>query len=172
MLRGVVVFGRDARAVVTPSAFVSRLDSPRADGAAADATDLERALRLAAALFPPGRARKIVILSDGVETAGDALALAPSLRANHIFVDVAAILPPDKSLPPEALLRPLSLAPSVASRAPFTLPVHVWSSEAQTAALTLRRDGTMVERRAARLPAGDSIWNFTQTIAGAGIAAL
>ncbi|MCW3061495.1 MAG: von Willebrand factor type [Capsulimonas sp.] len=165
---GVVVFARDARPSVTVSDLVQQISSLKANGIAREATDLEHALRMASAMFPEDRAKKIVLLSDGNETAGDVQALTPSLAASHILVDVADVFPPDKSLPPEALVRPLALVSRVAVRAPFAIPVHVWSSQAQAATLTLRGDGKVVSRRVVRLPAGDSLWEFTETMARPG----
>ncbi|BDI31866.1 chloride channel protein [Capsulimonas corticalis] len=161
---GVVVFARDARAAAAPSTLVEQIHSLRSGGVVKDATDLEHALRLALALFPPDRAKKIVLLSDGNETAGNVASLEPALQANHIAVDVADIFPSDKFLPPEALLKPLALASRVAVRTPFAIPVHAWSSRAQAATLSLGVDGRFAERRAVHLPAGDSAWEFTRTM--------
>lgn len=73
-LLGVVVFdGRSVAALAPTSAEVEGLElrGPRRAG-----TDIGEALRYAAAMFPPGAARRLVLVSDGNETAGDALAAA------------------------------------------------------------------------------------------------
>ncbi len=51
-------------------------------------TDLSEAIRLALALFPPNSARRIVILSDGVETVGDARSVARLAAANGVDIMV------------------------------------------------------------------------------------
>jgi Ca-activated chloride channel homolog len=58
------------------------------EGARPLETNLAAGLRLATALFPPASARRIVILSDGNQNAGDALTEADYLRASGIPVDV------------------------------------------------------------------------------------
>jgi len=54
-------------------------------------TNLAGALRLAAAVFPPDSAKRIVILSDGNETAGDAAAEARRLAAADVGIDVVPL---------------------------------------------------------------------------------
>ncbi len=54
-------------------------------------TDLAGAIRMAAAVFPPDTARRIVIVSDGNETTGDALAEARRVTAADIGIDVAPL---------------------------------------------------------------------------------
>ena len=90
----VVSFGRSARI----DAPIGRRDEPNQqlpdatatlDGADREATDLGQAITTAAALLPPANAgylRRIVLLSDGNETAGSALAAArtPALRGVEI----------------------------------------------------------------------------------------
>ncbi len=53
-----------------------------------DETNLAAGLRMARAIVPPDTARRIVLLSDGNENAGDALAEADRLAAERIPVDV------------------------------------------------------------------------------------
>ncbi len=55
------------------------------------ATDLSAGLSLAAGLFPPGVARRIVVVSDAVETQGDAEEAARDLGIGGVVVDVVAV---------------------------------------------------------------------------------
>ncbi len=55
------------------------------------ATDLAGALRAAAAVLPPAGSRRVVVLTDGVETAGDARTAAEELRLLGIAVDVVEL---------------------------------------------------------------------------------
>ena len=62
---------------------------------AADASDLSSALEFAAALLPPDQAGRIVLLSDGVVTAGrDPLVSAASLAERGVEIDTIPCLPP------------------------------------------------------------------------------
>jgi uncharacterized membrane protein/Mg-chelatase subunit ChlD len=54
-------------------------------------SNLAEALRMAAAVFPPDTAKRIVILSDGNQTTGDALAEARRIRAADIGIDVVPL---------------------------------------------------------------------------------
>ncbi|MFI4874040.1 MAG: glutamine amidotransferase, partial [Blastopirellula sp. JB062] len=56
-----------------------------------DATNLEAALKLAQASFSEDEAKRIVVVTDGNQTLGDAQPLARALAANGIGVDVAPI---------------------------------------------------------------------------------
>ncbi len=79
---GIVVFGREA--------YVDRLPSadPRWSTIAthphADATNIEEAIRLAAALIPEDSPGRVVLLSDGLETLGRAETALAQLAARHI----------------------------------------------------------------------------------------
>ncbi|MEI7642912.1 MAG: glutamine amidotransferase [Chloroflexales bacterium] len=73
-------------------------------------SDLAEAMRSARALLPGGG--RVVLLSDGLQTGGDALAEARTLATAGIVVDVASVIPAD--LPDAAIL---------AVRAPRTLRV-------------------------------------------------
>jgi len=57
-------------------------------GTEPDRTDLSGAIRLALAMFPQGLAKRIVLLSDGNQNAGDALAEAAEAAASGVAVDV------------------------------------------------------------------------------------
>ena len=74
-----------------------------------DATDLAAGLRLGADLLPAAYRPREVLLSDGQETNGDAVAAARSLHARGVEVDV---VPLPAAGGPEALVETVT-APSV-----------------------------------------------------------
>ena len=55
-------------------------------------TDLAEAIRLGMALFPSGTARRMVILSDGAETSGDAKAAAEFAAASGVEIVVVPFI--------------------------------------------------------------------------------
>lgn len=76
-LLGVVYADSRPQPVRAPSiAPIGDLPTPVAGD---EGTDLESALRLAAAMVPPGAAGRILLISDGNQTVGDALAAAEEL---------------------------------------------------------------------------------------------
>src|SRR6202035_5761753 len=70
-----------------------------------DATDLAAGLRLAADLLPSDYRPRVVLLSDGQETTGDAVAQARLLNARGVEVDV---VPLPSASGPEALVDSVS----------------------------------------------------------------
>ncbi len=87
---GVVVFGREAAVEVPPLDHAWRLArieseyNPRS-------TNLEAALELARATFPPDSAKRVVIISDGNETAGRAKPQAAALLDAGVGIDCVPI---------------------------------------------------------------------------------
>ncbi len=86
---GLVVFGRESSVEVSPSEKfefdkIHSVISP-------EATDIARALRLAAAACPEWAQKRIVLLSDGNENSGDAAAEALAARARGAEVWTAAL---------------------------------------------------------------------------------
>ena len=86
---GVAVFGRELRLDMALTA------TPRFDGLSTivdeTATDLGGALLAVAAVLPTAGSRRVVVLTDGVETTGSARAAARELAAAGIAVDILTI---------------------------------------------------------------------------------
>ena len=88
---GLVAFGR--------TAVVERALGPAVDARIATAeiaptgTNIETALRVARASLPAGQARRLVLLSDGLQTSGDALAEAARAAIDNVRIDV--VIPPE-----------------------------------------------------------------------------
>lgn len=91
--------GKDRLAIVTfgGSAEAAQLPAPQllldrlAPTARPDQSNLGAALRLASALLPPDAARRLVLLSDGNENAGDATAESEALRSANIPLDAVPL---------------------------------------------------------------------------------
>ncbi|MEQ8848327.1 VWA domain-containing protein [Botrimarina sp.] len=84
---GVIVFGGDAEVELPPVDFnyeMTRIESL----VDRQATNLEAAMSRAMALFPPDSARRVVLVTDGNETSGDALRQARAMAAAGVSVDV------------------------------------------------------------------------------------
>ncbi len=84
-LLGIVVFDGSAAVVASPTR-VDVLDRPL-DLTMTEGTNLAGAIRLAAAMFPPDAARKLVIFSDGNETEGKALEAAMEIAGPGVRVE-------------------------------------------------------------------------------------
>lgn len=88
-LLGVVLF--DGRAVASLAPTARRDIDPRLDVTVRDGTNIADALRFANLIAPAGAARRIVLVSDGAETDGDASIAARELAAAGTPVDVVPI---------------------------------------------------------------------------------
>ncbi len=149
---GAVVFGRDARIEASPDA---RPLSPRLLSAVAPAgTDLAGAVRLASAMFPNGKARRLVVLSDGNATQGDFEAATEVARGDGTEIDAV----PMGANPGRKEVVALGLeAPSVAQRRqPVELTATIGASVATDALVELDEGGTVLSRESVRLKAGEN----------------
>lgn len=153
---GVIVFGQTPSLDVPPSPAPS-LDALHAS-VAANATDLAAALRLAEGAFPSGRGRRIVVLSDGCETRGDAAAESDTLRLAGVRVDIAPsdldLDSPSATAAPEALVAAVQAPDEAQASAPIPVRVQMESTVAQSAVLTVSRDGRVLSRQTVALAAG------------------
>lgn len=120
---GLIVFGREAAIEFPPYDD----DLPVVRGVESylgrtDATNLESALKLAAASFPEDSAKRIVIITDGVETVGTAGAVAKSMADAGIGIDVVPISMAAKS---EILVEKVDLPTNIRQGQPFETRVVI-----------------------------------------------
>lgn len=152
---GVALFGGDARLELTLQSEVQlgqpavQIDPSR--------TDLAGALRLAAAVLPGDARRRVVLVSDGRPTQGDAMAEAERLAAAGIPVDVHVV---GRQVGPDAAVVRVQ-APGTASEGE-TIPVRavVHADRPGPALVALLQDGTVVDERTVDLVAGDNEVSF------------
>jgi uncharacterized membrane protein len=114
---GLIVFGREAAIEFPP--FDD--DLPVVRGVESylgrtDATNLESALKLAQASFPEDSAKRVVILTDGIETIGSSTAVAKSMVENGIGIDV---IPISLSARSEILVEKVDLPGNIRQGQPF-----------------------------------------------------
>lgn len=145
-LVGVVVFDGEPTALTTPRHLTSDdiLDQPF-DIAIVEGTNIEEALRFAGAIFPHDAARRIVLISDGVETAGDALAAAienTDETGAPTPIDIVAI---DYATPNEILVESVDSPPNAAGESTVPVRVVIRSTSTATGELLLLREGRPVD---------------------------
>ena len=141
-LLGVVVYAGSTMAVTIPSASGS--SDYEIEYTLTDGSNIETALRFAQRLFPPDAARRIVLISDGVETGGDALTAASELASSPtpIRIDVAPVTYRARS---EVMVEAIDAPPRAAAGA--TVPVRVVLSATQptTGTINLRYNGDLLD---------------------------
>lgn len=85
-------------------------------------TNMAEAIRLGLALFPPDAAKRIVLLSDGLETTGDALRAAELAAATGVQIEYVPFgIPRDK----EVLVSSVSVPAVVGEDEPFDLIISI-----------------------------------------------
>lgn len=157
-LAGVVAFGGEAMVDRFPD------DGFRGGEVAArpspDATDLEAAVRLARGLFPAGQEKRLVLVTDGVETRGsiEEAVAAAAADLDVAWLELASL---DR---PEALVEQISVPDRVVAGQPHRVRVAVRASQEMTATLRLYRGSVPVAAAPVRLEAGSTqVFAFDQT---------
>ncbi len=157
-LAGVAFFGGDARLELTVQPR-ARLGQP-ATKVDASRTNLAGALRLAGAVLPSDARRRIVVVSDGRATEGDAATEAQRLRDQGIRVDVHAV---DALGGDDMAVSRIDAPGRVRQGEAFTVRATITSTTPQPVALRWTRDGQTVEERVVDVPAGQSVVELAQT---------
>lgn len=164
---GLVVFDGRASTVLAPTRADVLEDALVAT--TYPGTDIEDAVRLGLALFPPEGGRRLVLVSDGNETAGDALAAAETAatggldgRGGRIPIDVLPV-----TYRVENDVQVVRVDAPGSARPGQTVPVRVVLESARpvTGRLVLRLEGEAIDlngdapgtSRPIRVPAGRSV---------------
>lgn len=164
-LTGIVLFGRNSVVEVMPT----RLQKLPPFTAAPDraATDIASALRLAMALFPDGYSRRIVLLSDGNETHGDALSVAEVARTEGITIDVVPLPTAEKKR--ELIVTDVLMPSETKVGQPFPVRVIVEATAPASGILRVDRDGIPVKEVPVNLSPGRNAIAFSLRVNKAGI---
>ncbi len=144
-LFGVVVF--DGRSIAVSAPSTAPANDLTIDYHLADGTDIGAALRLAGLLFPPNAARRVVLISDGVETAGDALEAARELAAtgNSNARTPVDVMPIVFRVQREVMIEAVDAPPRAGDGATIAVRVVLSSTEATTGTLDLLYEDEQVD---------------------------
>ncbi len=148
----VVVFGQDA--LVERMASEDPLFADLSSVPVTVRTDIASALQLAMALFPDEGAKRLVLLSDGRENLGEALAQAELAAAHEIAVDYVPLRGPEGEV--EVLIEALQAPPEVRLGQRFDLSVSLHSSAEVGASLRVLSEGKLIHAQELRLQRGSS----------------
>ncbi|MGY8769791.1 MAG: glutamine amidotransferase [Pirellulales bacterium] len=175
-LAGVIAFGRDPAIEVPPYDDILPIQQGRLESlinVRVDATNIEAALKLAQAMFPEDAAKRIVIITDGNETAGDAEAIAKNLVANGIGID---IVPVELSTRSEVAVEKIALPEDVRKGQPIQASVVLNNMTEPTAddpgnvqgkLVIVRKYGKredIISEQELDLPPGKKVLTFQHTI--------
>jgi hypothetical protein len=157
---GVVVAGSPARVAVDIGAGRQWREDPFRTVAAG--TNLEAAAALARAMLPADRPGRIVLATEGNETAGELARALPALRARQIGVDIR----PLTELPPgEVLVESVNAPARVYRGDTFLLDAVIYAQAPQRGVFTVYREGQAVFQNEVDLVTGR---NRVETAVSAG----
>lgn len=130
-----------------------------------DTTNIAQAIETAWGIFPANANKRIVLITDGVETQGDAIHTALRGKDFGIQIDTVPIYPSDE---PEVMIQRLDMPAHVKQGAPFTVEVIVHSNHEDIAEIRLFKNKFEVAKQEARLEAGENRVIFTETVMESG----
>ncbi len=152
----VVVFGADAL-VEIPMTEQLELVQLGSDPVRLN-TDIAEAIRVGLALFPADTAKRMVVLSDGRQTVGDAEEAARLAAATDVQIDYVALVPEQQEQQvagPEIMIVDVGVPTTVNEGERFNLTVTLSSNRAGSLAeLRVLSGGRIIHRRDVDLPRG------------------
>ncbi len=129
-----------------------------ADRPETNATDIGKALRFGSALFPDGKSRRLVLLSDGYDTVGQGLRAAKELQASGVEL---VTIPLRNAERPEVLVAQLAIPPELKKGEPFNAVATLHSNiDGDTCTAVLHADGFKVAEQTVALRRGSNTVTF------------
>lgn len=128
-------------------------------------TNLEGAIRLALGMFPADAARRIVILSDGRETLGDAASAAELAAATGVEISYV-LYRSDNTL--EVQVTDVTVPAAINAGQTFDLSLTIQAESATPANITVLESGQIIHREAVELRQGSNRYTLTLQAAGSG----
>ncbi|NJL94181.1 MAG: VWA domain-containing protein [Anaerolineae bacterium] len=148
----VIFFGANA---VVEQPLAPRLDLSQTSAAPITLnTNLAEAIRLGLALFPAEGAKRLVILSDGVETVGDAERASRLAAASNVQIDYVPFTQPQNT--GEILIEDVRVPQRVNESELFDLIVNVESQVDSPAELRVFAGGSVIYQTEVELESGDN----------------
>ena len=131
-----------------------------ADEDAADTTNIAQAIETAWSVFPANANKRIVLITDGIETQGDAIHTGLRGKDFGIQIDTVPIYPSDD---PEVMVQRIDAPAQVKQGAPFNLEVLIHSNHEDIAQINLYKNKFEVAKKEVRLTEGENRVLFTET---------
>ena len=135
------------------------------DEDAGDTTNIAQAIETAWGIFPANANKRIVLITDGVETQGDAIHTALRGKDFGVQIDTVPIYPNDD---PEVMLERIDAPAQVKQGSPFNVEVLIHSNHEDVAEIRLFKNKFEVAKQEVRLEAGENRVVFTQTVMESG----
>lgn len=131
-----------------------------------EATDVGAGIRRALSELPADSSARIVVVSDGVATRGDALSAATAALASGVPIDVVTL---EQRALSDVRLVALRSPPTAAEAESVAMRVVVGAPKATGVELRVKRDGALVRRLHAEVDAGESVLRIVEESPGPGL---
>ena len=131
-----------------------------ADEDAGDTTNIAQAIETAWSVFPANANKRIVLITDGIETQGDAVHTGLRGKDFGIQIDTIPIYPSDS---PEVMVQRIEAPAQVKQGAPFNLEVLIHSNHEDIAEVVLYKNKFEAAKKEVRLTEGENRVLFTET---------
>jgi uncharacterized membrane protein len=156
---GVLVFGTDAAIEISAS---PALDVQKINAVVpTERTDIGAAIRLGTAAFPETGQKRLVLMTDGNENMGDAMAAVLAARPLGVTIDV---IPLGVERGNDVSVQKLGLPNRVKKGQTFETRIFVNADKAQSATLRLYRNDQPLGEQKVELSAGKNLFTFPQTL--------
>jgi len=121
-------------------------------------TDLQKALQLAEGLFEPGVQKRIVLVSDGNETMGNAAHELETLK--RLGVAVSYVSPPTHQAKPEIMVRQMDVPTDIEVNVPFDVSAELLANHRGDAKCTLKVDSLVADVQSVALTGESQLVDF------------
>jgi uncharacterized membrane protein len=156
---GVLVFGTDAAIEISasPAVDVQKINAV----VPTERTDIGAAIRLGTAAFPETGQKRLVVISDGNENLGDAMAAVLAARPLGVTVDVITL---GVERGNDVSVQKLALPNRVKKGQTFETRIFINADRPQSATLRLYRNDQPLGEQPVELNAGKNLFTFPQTL--------
>ncbi|MBN4050297.1 VWA domain-containing protein, partial [Desulfobulbus sp. AH-315-M07] len=162
---GTVVFAASA-AIEHPLRLKTEEPASQKADLGRDASDIAAGVRRALAELPSDSAARIVLISDGVATRGDAMAAAAAAVASDVPIDVIVL---EQEEVPDIRVVSLRAPPRVSEGETFELRLVIASPERTSVEIRIAHEGKLVAKQTLMIDKGEDVVRIPQTTRGSGL---
>ena len=128
-------------------------------------SDIANAIQTGLSMFPPDASRRLVLLSDGQATQGDAIARAQRAAVSGVEI---SYVPYFRQPAPDARITALDAPGRVSENQSFDISVGIHAEKPTPAELLIFSGGGLIHEESLNLQAGDTRFSLTQTSENSG----
>lgn len=130
-------------------------------------TNIAAAMRFSFSLFPEKGTNKLVLFTDGKETADSAASLAYHAAARGITVLPVVVQSPQENS--DIYIKELLVPENANQRTPFAIHISVVSPQQTTGQLVVTRNNTIISSQSVGLEKGTSVFQYKDKLAASGL---